>query len=108
MSHEYLGRASLTRHAETFKEAILVQASAFVEARIAVTLIDVVLTPDNHSEYDCITQCGYSKAPGSRVSSLAVTSKRAWCVDTFAPVLAGRPPSPALIDVLIACGPGVA
>ena len=108
MSHEYLRRASLTRHAETFKEAILVQASAFVEARIAVTLIDVVLTPDNHDEYDGITQCGCSKAPGSRVSSLAVTSKGAWCVDTFAPMLAGRPPRPALIDVLIACGPGVA
>ena len=35
----------LTRHAETFKVAILVQASAFVEARVAVALIDVVLTP---------------------------------------------------------------
>jgi len=81
---------SEARHAETFKVAILVQASAFVEARIAVALIDVVLTP------------------GSCVSSLAVTSKRAWRVDTFAPMLTGRPPRPALIDVLIACGPGVA
>ena len=64
MSHEYLRRASLTRHAETFKVAIFVQASAFVEARIAVTLIDVVLTPDNHSEYDCNTHCEYSKHLG--------------------------------------------
>ena len=41
-------RDSLTRHAETFKVAILVQASAFVEARIAVTLVDVVLAPERH------------------------------------------------------------
>ena len=41
-------RARLTRHAKTFKEAILVQASAFVETRIAVALVDVVLTPEIH------------------------------------------------------------
>ena len=45
----------LTRHAETFKEAILVQASAFVEAGIAVALVDVVLTPEIHGGYDWIT-----------------------------------------------------
>ena len=39
-------RARLTRHAETFKVAILIQASAFVETRIAVTFVDVVLAPE--------------------------------------------------------------
>ena len=45
----------LTGHAETFKEAILVQASAFVEARIAVAFIDVVLAPKIHGGYDWMT-----------------------------------------------------
>ena len=38
-------RAQLTRHAETFEVAILIQANAFVETRIAVAFVDVVLTP---------------------------------------------------------------
>jgi len=80
---------SEARHAETFKVAILVQASAFVEARIAVALVDVVL------------------APWSCVSSLAVTAERAWCVDTFASMFTGRPHPPALVDVLVTSGAGV-
>ena len=36
----------LTRHAKTFKIAILVKAGSFVETRIAVAFVDVVLTPD--------------------------------------------------------------
>lgn len=81
---------SEARHAETFEVAILIQASAFVETRIAVTFVDVVL------------------APWSCISSLAVTAKRAWCVDTFASMFAGRPHPPTLVDVLVACGTGVA
>jgi len=77
-------------HAETFKEAILVQASAFIEARIAVAFINVVL------------------APWSCVSSLTVTAERAWRVDTFASMFAGRPHPPTLVDVLVTCGTGVA
>ena len=48
------------------------------------------------------------KEPGSCVSSLAVTAKRARCVHTFASMLAGRPHSPALVNVLVACGAGEA
>jgi len=81
---------SEARHAETFKEAIFVQASAFVEAGIAVTLVDVVLTP-----WSC-------------VSSLAVTAERAWCVDTFSTMFAGCPHPPTLVDVLVTCGTGIA
>ena len=59
MAHEYniqnIRITRLTRHADTFKKAIFVQASAFVEAGIAVTLVDVVLTPEIHSGYDWIT-----------------------------------------------------
>ena len=39
------GISRLTRHAETFEIAILVQAGSFVETRIAVAFIDVVLPP---------------------------------------------------------------
>ena len=39
------GISRLTRHAETFEIAILVQAGSFVETRIAVAFVDVVLTP---------------------------------------------------------------
>ena len=41
------GISRLTRHAETFEIAILVQAGSFVETRIAVAFVDVVLTPKN-------------------------------------------------------------
>ena len=46
--HMNIWITQLTRHAQTLKEAILVQASAFVEARVAVALIDIVLTPEIH------------------------------------------------------------
>ena len=53
--HMNIWITQLTRHAQTLKEAILVQASAFVEARVTVALIDVVLTPEIHGGYDWIT-----------------------------------------------------
>ena len=48
------------------------------------------------------------KEPGSCVSSLAVTAERAWCVDTFSSMFAGRPHPPTLVDVLVTCGTGIA